>query len=53
MNHRYEVGFLIKDLFKKYVKNVVAYSERIIILQLVGIPINESESDPGLCPYDQ
>jgi len=40
MNHRYGVEFLIKDLFKKYVKNVLAHSERIIILQLAGTSIN-------------
>jgi len=40
VNHRYSVVFLIKNSLKKYIKNVVAYSERIIIFQLAGTPIN-------------
>jgi len=40
MNHRNGVRFLIKDSLKKYVKNVVAYSERIIIFLLAETSIN-------------
>jgi len=34
------MGFLIKDSLKKYIKNVMAYSKRIIIFQLTEISIN-------------
>jgi exonuclease III len=36
---RHGVAFLIKDSLKKYLKNIVAYSKRIIILQ-AGTLIN-------------
>ncbi|KAH0945718.1 hypothetical protein HN011_010998 [Eciton burchellii] len=40
LNYCHGVRFLIKDSFKKYVKNVEVYSERIIILQLAETSIN-------------
>jgi len=40
VNHRNGVRFLIKDSLKKYVKNVVAYSERIIIFLLAETSID-------------
>jgi len=40
MNHCHGVEFLIKDSLQKYIKNIVAYSEEIIILHLAGTLID-------------
>lgn len=38
--HRHGVEILINNSLKRYVKNMVAYSERIILLQLAGTLLN-------------
>jgi len=47
VNNRHRVGFLIKDSLKKYVKNVIVYSKRIIIFQCWST--DKHKSDPSLC----
>jgi hypothetical protein len=38
--HRNGIGIIIKNIIKRHIKNVVAYSDRIIMIQLEGKPTN-------------
>jgi hypothetical protein len=40
VNHHHGIRFLIKDSLKKYVKNIMPYSERIITFQLTRTSTN-------------